>query len=108
MNQAQRNFVFPTAALIVAALVAGCQATPNSSAPPDAVVPSTQAATCDKCRVTWTHGPLGDKGGAVGSGLHRVMICPDCTGAIDNLFATGTFEDSCTLCQSSGQTCDAH
>ena len=69
-----------------------------------------QAATCEKCKVTWTKVPdTGGKGRVVAYKTRRSHECPDCRNAVNNLFATGKMEHTCKTCGDDAlQICEAH
>jgi len=71
--------------------------------------PSSDAIACDKCKVTFVKVPVdGGKGRIVGYTSRKQMVCPDCKGAVENMFATGKFEHTCTACGGNMSGCAAH
>jgi hypothetical protein len=90
-----------------AALLAGCA----TSSPAAAVsgVPSTQALTCDGCKVTWVKvTDTGAKGHIIGYHNSAKMTCPDCKDAVENFFTTGNFQHSCSACGGNMSICESH
>jgi hypothetical protein len=92
-------------------LVAGCQASGGRSSEATAAPPSTQAVTCDKCKVTYVQVPaVATKGapGLVGYRSVRHHECPDCKSAAANFFATGKFQHTCKTCGDTMELCQGH
>lgn len=95
-------------------VLAGCQSGGKPSPNAMTGTPSTQAIACDKCKVTWVKVPNtpspGGKGsmGITGYTTRKQMVCPDCKGAVENLFATGKFEHTCSACGGNMSGCAVH
>lgn len=101
--------------LILAAglLAGGCQSSGTKpSANATAGTPTTQAVACDKCKVVWKKEPLTVGGGhsdrVVGYTSSKQMVCPECRDAVQNMFATGRFEHTCSACGGNMQACAEH
>jgi hypothetical protein len=88
------------------ALSFGCQS--SSKSEPTANLASTQAVTCDTCKVTYVKIPMEQKGRIVGYYSRKQMECPMCKGAVTNFFQTGKLEHTCTACGGNMSICDAH
>ena len=89
-----------------ALFVTGCQANGTQAAAEPA---STQAVTCDKCKVTYVKVPIrGGKSRVVGYRSEKRMECPDCKSAAENFFATGQWQHTCKTCGDSIEVCKAH
>ena len=107
-----------TTGLTAGLLLAGCATEGGLNRGANAVPgsrpgePTTQAVACDKCQITWVKVPRTPGGGkdylVTGYGARRSMECPECKGAVENLFATGKLEHTCSACSGTMQTCDAH
>ena len=98
---------FAISTIVVAALLAGCQSS-NKSQPVAASVASTQAVKCSKCDVTWVQVPETQKGRVIGYSTRKEMTCPDCKDAVQNFFATGKLQHTCTTCGDSMELCQGH
>jgi hypothetical protein len=72
--------------------------------------PSTDAIARDKCKVTFVKVPTvdGGKPTVTGYATRKQMVCPDCKSAVQNMFATGKFEHTCTTCGGNMSGCAAH
>lgn len=92
-------------------LLAGCQSNKPS---PNAMggTPSDDAIVCDKCKVVWVKQPTTVGGGKsnviTGYTSRKQMVCPECKGAVQNLFTTGRFEHTCTACGGNMTGCAVH
>jgi hypothetical protein len=100
-------------ALAMGLFVTGCQSSgtkPSATATPG--TPTTDAVSCDKCKVVWQKAPLTVGGGhsdrVVGYTTRKQMVCPDCRDAVQNMFATGRFEHTCSACGGNMQACATH
>jgi len=92
-----------------ALLIAGCQSNSNDAATAAAEPASTQAISCDKCKVTYVKVPdTGGKSRVVGYRSEKRMECPDCKSAAENFFTTGKFQHTCKTCGDSLEVCKAH
>lgn len=91
-------------------LLVGCQSNGNANhSEAMAGGPSTQAVTCEKCKVTWVKVPkTNQKGHVISYTQRKSMECPDCRSAVENFFATGKLEHSCKTCGSNLEICEAH
>ena len=91
------KIAFACLPLTAGLVLGGCQsATPS----PDAMVgtPLTEGIACDKCKVTWVKAPTRHRARIVGYTTREHMVCPECKGVVENLFATGKFEHTCKAC----------
>ena len=97
----------PWIALAAAGLfVAGCQSGGDRAT---AEIASTQAVTCDKCKVTYVRVPAHrGKSRTIGYRSVKRMECPECRTAAENFFSTGKFQHTCKICGDSMEICDAH
>lgn len=91
-------------------LSVGCQSGGATKPSPDATAGtvSQEAIACDKCKVTWVKSPRTEKNRVFGYTNRRQMVCPECKNAVENLFATGKFEHSCSACGGNMTTCAVH
>ena len=88
------------------AILAGCQ---SSGATAQAAEPvSTQAVTCDNCKVTYVKLPRVEKNRVVAYTTKKSMECPDCRGAAENFFATGKLQHTCKTCGDNLSVCESH
>jgi uncharacterized UBP type Zn finger protein len=71
-------------------------------------VASTQAVTCDTCKVTYVKMPITQKGRIIGYSTRKEMECPMCKDAVTNFFQTGKLEHTCTACGGNMSICEAH
>lgn len=86
----------------------GCQ---SSKPSPDAMMgtASSDGIACDKCNVTFVKSPTDNgKGRVIGYTTRKQMVCSECKGAVENLFATGKMEHTCTACGGNMTGCAVH
>lgn len=88
-------------------LAFGCQSSGEKSAS-SANLASTQAVTCDACKVTYVKMPIEAKGSIVGYSSRKQMECPMCKDAVTNFFQTGKLEHTCSACGGNMSICEAH
>ena len=88
-------------------LAVGCQST-SAKSDTAASVASTQAVTCDACKVTWVKLPRESKGRVIGYSYRKEMECPMCKDAVTNFFQTGKLEHTCSACGGNMSICEAH
>ena len=88
--------------------VTGCASTSKANTTAS-LAPSTQAVTCDGCKITWVQVPIqGGKGHIIGYSTQKKMECPACKDAVSNFFATGHLEHACSVCGGNMTICDLH
>ncbi len=94
-------------------VLGGCQSNKPS---PDAMTgtPSSEGIACDKCKTTWTKvptmasGPRGRGYAITGYSDRKQMVCPECKSMVENMFATGKLEHTCTACGGNMAGCAVH
>jgi len=89
-----------------ATLLSGLSTNTRAAAPTTA--PTTQAASCDGCKVTFVKVPNSTKGQFISYHEEGRMTCPSCKDAITNFFTTGKLEHSCSACGGNMAICEAH
>ena len=99
---------FTALTVAVGLLVVGCQSSSKPSPNAMAGTPSDDAIACDKCNVTWVKSPREHRGRVVGYSNRKQMVCPECKSAVQNLFATGKLEHTCTACGGNMSGCAVH
>lgn len=70
-----------------------------------------KAAYCDKCKAVWVQASEHKwrKGGPrIVYRSKKVMTCPDCASAVENLFKTGKLEHTCQSCGGTIEMCESH
>ena len=92
---------------------AGCQSSGTKPSPGAAAgSPTTDAIACSKCNVVWTKVPTTAGGGksnvVTGYTTRKQMVCPECRGAVQNLFTTGQLRHTCGACGGNMEACAAH
>jgi len=89
--------------------LAGCQ-TNDSSHSHSALVPGEKGLTCSKCQTTWVQvaDRSGKSGKVMGYTTEKKDVCPDCTDAVNNFFATGKLQHGCKTCGDAMKVCESH
>lgn len=79
--------------------LAGFQSTARAAAPAPVTasrVPTTQTASCPKCRNAWETRPISSS--QYVETRTQVMQCEDCTNAVSNFLTEGEFKHACSTC----------
>lgn len=89
-------------------LLVGCQS--GGAKAPASHEMASDAAQCDKCKVTWVKVPITPGGGKsdriIGYTSRKQMVCPDCKDAVSNFFATGNLKHDCKACGGNMTICE--